>query len=508
MGAHKIVRFYGIRRKGCYSITQRLKYFLARAEGAKGEFKMSAKVKLISCLSLFILMLGVVILGVLAAGTQTIHLDGNVNFNVTDKSLWVKSASISNDNYTEESITDFMPGYINSNFNLNISDQINTYGAFTLHFEIINTTTTAYDVTATYSGTVSGVTVVANPAQIPAANTEITEINEATPTTQLDIIVSNPNGININLSDITITFEEIITYDDFDFSISENTATLTSYTGSAGEVVIPSTFSTMIIDGQTQYVEGSDYTVTAIAEGSSSSGPFYSVQSTLTSITIPETIETIGNYAFYNCTALTEINYNATAMADFNLRNYIFGYAGQDGEGITVNIGSNVTKVPDFMFYTGSSSFSPNVITVNFAEDGQLTSIGSAAFRECSSLTAISIPSSVTTIGNSTFYGCSSLTSVTIKGSVTNTGMSLFSACSNLIEIIVENGDVYLALNNIYAFGYILQYIETTGETVRVLKSVVDSVDPYFTKNPYLNDDSIFERSMSEDGLYYVYTHK
>ena len=192
-------------------------------------------------------------------------------------------------------------------------------------------------------------------------------------------------------------------------------------------------------------------------------------------------------------------------MADFNLRNYIFGYAGQDGEGITVNIGSNVTKVPNFMFYTGSSSYSPNIIAVNFAENGQLTSIGGAAFRECSSLTAISIPASVTTIGNSTFYGCSSLTSVTIKGSVTNTGMTIFGGCSNLIEIIVENEDVYLALTNIYVFGYILQYIETTGETVRVLKSVVDSVDPDFTKNTYLNNSSRFTRSVSENG-YYVYT--
>ena len=119
---------------------------------------MSAKIKLLSCISLFILMLGVLILGVLASGTQTITLDGNINFNVADKSLWVKSVSISHDNNTEEPITDFLPGYINSNFTLKISDQINTYGAFSLHLGIINTTTSAYDVKATYSGSVSGVT--------------------------------------------------------------------------------------------------------------------------------------------------------------------------------------------------------------------------------------------------------------------------------------------------------------------------------------------------------------
>ena len=58
---------------------------------------MSAKVKLMSVISLFILMLGVLILGVLAVGSQTIHLDGNVNFNVGDKSLYVKDVRLKED---------------------------------------------------------------------------------------------------------------------------------------------------------------------------------------------------------------------------------------------------------------------------------------------------------------------------------------------------------------------------------------------------------------------------
>ena len=407
---------------------------------------MSARLKLLPLISLFILMLGVVILGVLAVGTQTITLDGSVNFNVTDKSLWIKSASISNDNNAEEPISDFLPGYINSNFTLKISDQINTYGAFSLHLGIINTTTSAYDVTATYSGSVSGVKVTATPSQIPASSEEITEITSSTSSTQLDIIVANPNGDNINLSDITITFTEWQpqVYD-FTFTTSGDTATLTSYTGTGGDVVIPSTFSIRVVDGQTQYIEGTDYTVTAIAAGTSSSGPFYSVQSTLTSITIPGTIETIGNYAFYNCTALTEINYNATAMADFNLRNYIFGYAGQDGEGITVNIGSNVTKVPDYIFNPYYGSYAQNITTVNFAEGSLCESIGSSAFRYCSSLTSINIPEGVTSIGNYAFSDCSSLTSITIPESVTSIGMYAFSSCRGLTSITIPE--------NVTSFG-------------------------------------------------------
>ena len=320
---------------------------------------MSIKAKLLSCISLFILMLGVVILGVFAVGSQTITLDGNINFDVTDKSLWVKSVSISNDNYSEEPVDNFMPGYINENFNLAIPDQINTYGSITLHFEIINTTTTAYNVTTAYSGTVSGVTVTATPSQIPASSEEITEITSSTPSTQLDIIVANPNGDNINLSDITITFTEWQpqVYD-FTFTTSGDTATLTSYTGAGGDVIIPSTFSIRVVDGQTQYIEGTDYTVTAIAAGTSSSGPFSSARSTLTSITIPETITTIGIYAFYNCSNLTSID---------------------------------------------------------FVDNSQLTTIGECAFQNCNSLTSITIPSRVTRIDEFAFWYCDSLTSITIN---------------------------------------------------------------------------------------------
>ena len=428
---------------------------------------MSAKLKLLSLISLFILMLGVVILGVLAVGTQTITLDGSVNFNVTDKSLWIKSASISNDNNAEEPISDFLPGYINSNFTLKISDQINTYGAFSLHLGIINTTTSAYDVTATYSGSVSGVTVTATPSQIPASSEEITEITSSTSSTQLDIIVANPNGDNINLSDITITFTEWQpqVYD-FTFTTSGDTATLTSYTGTGGDVVIPSTFSIRVVDGQTQYIEGTDYTVTAIAAGTSSRGPFYTARSTLTCITIPETIETIGNYAFYDCTYLTEINYNATALNDLSYGNRVFNNAGRDGGGITVNIGSNVTSLPDHIFspYYGSSA--PNITTVNFAEGSVCENIGNYAFYNCSSLKSITIPDSVTSIGSSAFNGCSSFTSITIPSSVTSIGTYAFSSCTYLTEINYNA----TAANDLSPWNYVFDNAgrDGTGITVNI----------------------------------------
>ena len=88
------------------------------------------------------------------------------------------------------------------------------------------------------------------------------------------------------------------------------------------------------------------------------------------------------------------------------------------------------------------SAFGANIVS-NIYENGKgviefdapVTSIGSGAFRDCRSLTSVTIPGSVTSIRNSTFYGCSSLTSVTIGNGVTSIGNAAFYGCSSLTSV-------------------------------------------------------------------------
>ena len=86
-----------------------------------------------------------------------------------------------------------------------------------------------------------------------------------------------------------------------------------------------------------------------------------------------------------------------------------------------------------------------------------VTNIGHSAFRECSNLTNITIPSSVTSIGAYAFEGCSGLTSVTIPNSVTSIGSSAFFTCKNLTSITInKNKDVVESMENYddWGFGY------------------------------------------------------
>ena len=86
---------------------------------------------------------------------------------------------------------------------------------------------------------------------------------------------------------------------------------------------------------------------------------------------------------------------------------------------------SGVIAIPESITYQGRNI--------------SVTSIGSNAFYDCSSLTSVTIPSSVTSIGYSAFRNCSGLTSVTIPNSVTSIGNSAFSGCSNLTKVIIPD---------------------------------------------------------------------
>lgn len=93
----------------------------------------------------------------------------------------------------------------------------------------------------------------------------------------------------------------------------------------------------------------------------------------------------------------------------------------------SVTIGDSVTTIGHRAFYGCSK-----LTTVKIGENSQLNTIGYEAFFGCSSLTSIYIPNSVTTIRSGAFSNCSSLTSIIIPDSINYIGFSAFSGCDNL----------------------------------------------------------------------------
>jgi hypothetical protein len=121
----------------------------------------------------------------------------------------------------------------------------------------------------------------------------------------------------------------------------------------------------------------------------------------LTSITIPKSVTSIGNYAFNHCENLTTVTIYQGVVT-------IGDYAFQSTGLKTLTIPNSVTKIG-----SGAFTFCQNLTSVNII-DGGTVSIQSSAFAN-SGLTSITIPKSVTSISSGAFYGCARLTSVTIE---------------------------------------------------------------------------------------------
>ena len=266
----------------------------------------------------------------------------------------------------------------------------------------------------------------------------------------------------------------------YDFTIEDGI--ITSYTGSATEVVIPSSYS-MLEDGT--IIEGTDHTVTGIGTRA------FSGETTITSITIPSSVTSIGNQAFSDCSSLTSITIGdgvtsigsyafsgCSSLTSITIPDSVTSIGSYAFEGTaisTITIPENVKYLGDSLFlgctnleqviYSATNAngflspeYSPEItpfsyinpaVTITITDNVEYIPSGFLVSGEGQTIYAqhtipignliIGENSQLKEIGDYAFNGCTSLTSITIPSSVTSIGRSTFSGCSSLTSITIPD---------------------------------------------------------------------
>ena len=157
--------------------------------------------------------------------------------------------------------------------------------------------------------------------------------------------------------------------------------------------------------------------------------------SSLTSITIPESVASIESWAFEGCSSLQSIQLPVEYHTLEEILRIEAHYAFSGG----IYGAMSYVKAYDKIGITECDTGVVGDIEIPSVIEGlPVTGIGNGAFLNCEGLTSITIPEGVTSIGDSAFEGCSSLTSITIPDGVTSIGEWAFFGCSSLISIIIS----------------------------------------------------------------------
>ena len=157
--------------------------------------------------------------------------------------------------------------------------------------------------------------------------------------------------------------------------------------------------------------------------------------SSLTNVVIPDSVTTIGDSAFGNCYNLINITVDENNPNYMSIDGNLYSKDGKTLIQYTIGKENTSFDIPDSVTSIGRFAFAYCDSLTSVVIPDSVTSIGDYSFLDCTNLTNVVIPNGVTYIDNYTFSGCYSLTSIVIPDSITSIGEYAFEGCTSLTDV-------------------------------------------------------------------------
>ena len=281
---------------------------------------------------------------------------------------------------------------------------------------------------------------------------------------------------------------------DYKINTADGTATITKFRApddhGSYDITIPTAFGRFPVTDIGDYAFSGCHSLTTLSLGENiktiGSYAFYDCTQITGSVTIPQSVTSIGNEAFRWCSGIDSLTINnaATSIGEWAFAS-CFGIK-------TLSLGEKIKTI-------GYNAFSDCSGLTNVTIPQSVTSIGPCAFASCFGIKTLSLGEKIKTIGYNAFSDCSGLTNVTIPQSVTSIGPCAFAYCTSLKNITIPEK---VKTIEPYTFGWCtsLKYI-TLPAGLTSFKDRLVSCPAGFTKQSpkngaiyYNNDKTAAER--------------
>lgn len=218
------------------------------------------------------------------------------------------------------------------------------------------------------------------------------------------------NGVCTRCNAVELTLE-------YSYNNNSQTYAVTSYSGKGSIAIIPGEYD----DGK-----NGKHPVTSIGDFA------FSYCSRLTSVTIGNGVTSIGWGAFSGCSSLTGISVSENNSSYKSINGNLYSKGGKTLVQYAIGKTDSSFTIPNSVTSIGDWAFNGCSGLMSVTIGNSVTSIGDNAFRGCTGLTSVTIPDSVKSIGSDAFSDCSRLTCITIPDSVTSIGEYAFYGCTRL----------------------------------------------------------------------------